>query len=134
MELLLIRTYYTNGANGTILVPPGMTAVVNTIELPWKGNQHGISCIPEGRYGVHKRYTPKRGWHLILEGVPGRSLILVHPANDAIKELEGCIAPVTVFTGEGKGSGSRAACEKLLRIVCDHLEREPVYLTIKSMT
>ncbi len=45
--------------------------------------------------------------------VPGRDLILIHPANDAELELLGCIAPVTKHTGIGKGSASRKALEKL---------------------
>ena len=132
MEYLLIRTYYPGGTNGCIQLPPNVETIVNTIELPWKDNQHGISCIPEGRYPVKMRFTPERHWHLILEEVEGRSLILIHPANDAIKELQGCIAPVTELTGEGKGSRSRLAFEKLMRIVSADLKTGPVFLTIKS--
>jgi hypothetical protein len=49
--------------------------------------------------------------------VPGRDLILIHPANDAKMELLGCIAPVTLHTGIGKGSSSRKALDKLKAIV-----------------
>jgi hypothetical protein len=72
-----------------------------TIELPWKNNQAGVSCIPEGKYDLVKRWSPKFGSHLQILNVPGRELILIHPANDALLELRGCIAPVCLLTGAG---------------------------------
>lgn len=39
-----------------------------------------------------------------LVGVPGRSEILIHPANHSA-ELLGCLAPGTTFTQSTKGSG-----------------------------
>ena len=57
----------------------------------------------------------------------------LHAANDAIKELKGCIAPVSLLTAEGKGSKSRAALSKLNRPVFAALDKkEEVFLTIKS--
>jgi hypothetical protein len=65
--------------------------------------------------------------------VPGRQLILVHPANDALKELRGCIAPVSFLSGHGKGVHSRKAFEKLKEKVFPALEKkETVHLTIQS--
>jgi len=115
MELELIRTYYPNGTNGEFFF--NGNRVCSSIELPWLNNQHRISCIPEGRYELKKRYTAERGWHLILANVPGRQLILIHAANDAKKELQGCIAPVSILTSEGKGSRSRNALAKINAIV-----------------
>jgi hypothetical protein len=66
-----------------------------------------------------------------VKGVPGRSLVLLHPANDALKELKGCIAPVSSLDGAGKGSDSRKAFKKLLQLVYEALENETVYLTIQ---
>jgi hypothetical protein len=100
------------------------TIVCYTIELPWLENQKRISCIPEGEYILQKRFSPKFKWHLHLMNVPGRDLILIHPANDAKKELLGCIAPVTKLTGIGKGSSSRKALEKLKKLVYAALERK----------
>lgn len=56
--------------------------------------------------------------------VPGRDLILIHPANDAKKELLGCIAPVTQFSGPGLGLMSRKAFYKLKDLVYKALDRE----------
>ena len=119
------------GTNGIIF--NGAQHVCRTIELPWRNNQPQVSCIPEGRYALKGRYSSKYGNHLILHGVKGRSYILIHPANNALKELKGCIAPVTEHTGPGKGSQSRVAMIKL-RQLCQEFfdEAEEVFLTIRS--
>jgi hypothetical protein len=65
--------------------------------------------------------------------VPGRDLILIHPANDAKRELLGCIAPVTNHTGIGMGSSSRKALEKLKTLVYTVFDRnEEVKINIQS--
>lgn len=131
MELELIRTYYPNGTNGTLHY--NNDRLCNTIELPWKNNQHQISCIPEGKYELIKRYSDHFGWHFEVMKVPNRDLILIHPANDALKELKGCIAPVSVLIGEGEGLRSRIALEKVKGIVYQELEEhKAVYLRIIS--
>lgn len=131
MELLLKRTYFTDGTNGKLY--NGDQLICFTIELPWLDNKSRVSCIPEGRYELMKRYSPKFQWHLWLQQVAQRQLILIHPANDALKELKGCIALVSALTGSGKGSQSRAAFKKLCAIVFEALERnETVTITIQS--
>jgi len=131
MKLELIRTYLTNGVNGELLIDG--VKVCNTIELPWKENQSRISCIPEGEYELTKRYSLRFGWHLLLSKVPNRSFILIHAYNDALKESKGCIAPVSVLTGEGKGLRSRVALQLLLSIVYPELEKgNKVFIIIKS--
>lgn len=131
MVLVLKRTYFPEGTQG-VLEWNG-TLVCYTIELPWLENQRRISCIPEGEYILQKRFSPKFGWHLHLMNVPERDLILIHPANDAKKELLGCIAPVTKYTGIGKGSESRKALEKLKALVYAAFDRnEEVKINIQS--
>jgi hypothetical protein len=130
MELELVRTYFPAGTNGQILYQSAHIAC--TIELPWKDNHTGVSCIPEGRYRLLKRYSPRFEWHLLVKDVPAREDILIHPANDALKELRGCIAPVSTITGPGKGWESRLAVKRLHDLVFPALARdEPVFLTIK---
>jgi len=127
----LIRTYFSEGTNGVLLFNGAVTC--STIELPWKNNQPRISCIPEGSYRLVKRYSPHHKWHLELKDVPGRQLILIHPANDAISELQGCIAPVAVITGMGKGDFSRLAFKKITSLLFPLLESgSDIFLTIKS--
>lgn len=131
MELELVRTYFPKGANGDIYY--NGKRLCSTIELPWLENKPRYSCIPEGRYELKKRFSRKYKIHLQVKDVRGRSFILVHPANDALKELKGCIAPVSFLTGEGRGSRSVAAMEKLKAVVLKELEKNnKVYLTIKS--
>jgi hypothetical protein len=131
MELVLVRTYHPMGTNGTLY--NGEQLVCLTIELPWKDNKTSVSCIPEGRYELVKRYSEKYKWHLLLKKVPNRSFILIHPANDALKELRGCIAPVSQHMAPGKGLRSRIANGRLQALVFPILEKsKPVFITIKS--
>ena len=131
VKLELIRSYYPEGTNGHIYAGGGL--VCHSIELPWKDNQHQVSCIPEGNYAIRRRYSQKFGWHLEVKGVPNRSNILIHPANDALHELKGCIAPVTQLSGAGKGERSRLAMEKLCALLFPVLENKTTLLiTIKS--
>lgn len=131
MVLVLLRIYFPEGTQG-ILEWNG-TLVCYTIELPWLNNQKWVSCVPEGEYVLQQRFSLKFQWHLHLMNVPGRDLILIHPANDARKELRGCIAPVTQHTGIGKGNSSRKALEKLKALVYAALERnEEVKISIQS--
>ena len=131
MQLELVRTYYPEGTNGMILYNGRL--IIYSIELPWKENRAGVSCIPEGNYELVKRWSPKFNRHLQLMNVPQREYILIHPANDALKELKGCIAPVWLITGAGKGLRSRMALEILTSLVYGALDlHEQVFLIIKS--
>jgi len=129
--LLLTRTYFPDGTNGKLECEGKL--ISNTIELPWKMNETKVSCIPEGKYFIRKRYSRKFQWHLEVIDVKDRSLILFHPANNALKELNGCIAPVTKISGPGLGLKSRLAFSKLKDLVYRALDStETVLLIIKS--
>jgi hypothetical protein len=131
MELELIRKYFFEGTNGRILYEDRL--MMYSIELPWKNNQARVSCIPEGKYELVKRWSLKFGRHLQVMNVSGRKYILIHPANEALRELKGCIAPVFFITGAGKGLRSRAALKKLTNLVYNALDRhELIFITIKK--
>lgn len=131
MELLLQRSYFKEGTNGTLFVNGKFFCF--TIELPWRDNKRNISCIPEGVYEIQPRFSKKFQHHLIVKNIKGRSYILFHPANYANKELLGCIAPVTYLSGIGKGTYSRNAMQKLLSKVYQAKDRkEKIELIIKS--
>ena len=131
MELQLTRTYFPEGTNGKLECNGKL--ICNTIELPWKNNEMKVSCIPEGKYFIRKRYSRKFHWHLEVIDVKNRNLILVHPANNALKELNGCIAPVTKISGPGLGLQSRLAFFKLKNLIYRALDStETVLLIIKS--
>jgi len=131
MVILITRTYFPEGTNGKLECEGKL--ICYTIELPWKNNETKVSCIPEGKYLLQKRYSNKFKWHLELVDVKSRSFILFHPANNALKELNGCIAPVTKISGAGLGLQSRKAFTKLKTIVYKALdEKQRVLIIIKS--
>ncbi len=121
MKLVLTRTYFPDGTNGKLECEGEF--ICYTIELPWKNNETKVSCIPEGKYFIRKRYSNRFKWHLEVENVANRNFILFHPANNALRELKGCIAPVTKLSGPGLGLMSRKAFEKL---------KEKVYKAIEN--
>ena len=131
MELHLHRTYFKEGTNGALFYNQRFLGF--TIELPWLDNARTISCIPEGVYPLKTRYSEKFKHHLHVENVKGRSLILLHPANNAQKELKGCIAPVLQLSGLGKGISSRITLQKIVSLCYQAFDRkEKVTLIIKS--
>lgn len=116
----LRRIFEKNGASiGTLVVKRGAVtyAPLWTLELPWRGNQPNVSCIPQGLYDV----VP-HGWngeavkykqvYRVLD-VPDRSGILFHAGNIPA-DTQGCIL---VGLGLSKADGhiveSRAAVEQL---------------------
>ena len=131
MVLLITRTYFPEGTN--VKLECDGKLICNTIELPWKNNETKVSCIPEGKYLLQKRYSCKFKWHLEIRNVTNRTTILFHPANNALKELTGCIAPVTKISGAGLCQMSRKAFSKLKTIVYKALdEKQRVLIIIKS--
>ena len=131
MILALKRVYFPDGTNGQLECNGSI--ICNTIELPWKANERLISCIPEGKYILKKRYSKKFKWHIEIINVKDRGTILFHPANNAKKELNGCIAPVTKISGAGLGLMSRKAFSKLKTLVYQELDKaKTVLIIIKS--
>jgi hypothetical protein len=122
--------YHAGGTNGALYADGHLQCF--TIELPWRNNLPGLSCIPEGRYRLRYRYSKRHRKHLLVEGVKGRTLILIHPANDASKELRGCIAPVSQLTGIGRGAQSRIAFSWLMGLLEPFMEMQALFLHIKK--
>lgn len=130
LQLQLLRAYHPEGCNGKLL--HNGNEVCKTIELPWRNNRRNVSCIPEGRYRLVRRMHHKHGDQLAVANVPNREGILIHPANFALTELQGCIAPVSHWIGPGKGTYSREALQCLKDLVYPALENgEAVWLTIR---
>jgi hypothetical protein len=72
---------------------------VKSLELPWKDDKPGISCIPLGTYNVRWLFSPKHGWCFHVQDVPGRSYVEIHSCNLAgdtelgyVSQLSGCIS------------------------------------------
>ncbi len=64
-----------------------------SLELPWKDNAEGISCIPPGTYpctllpATEDLPYP----HFAIGNVPGRSNIRIHAGN-TVADVRGCCA------------------------------------------
>lgn len=97
-----------------------------TLELPWRDNKRRVSCIPAGTYRAVRHISPKFGQSLHILDVPGRSEILIHPAN-YVHQLLGCIAvgqDARDLNGDGQEdiTNSRATMAKLLNALGDDNE------------
>jgi hypothetical protein len=103
-----------------------------SLELPWRDNQHDISCVPEGTYPVKmidsghwKRTVP----HLLK--VPGRDLIEIHIANYP-KDIKGCIGVGYTKAPDFIGL-SAPAIGKLFKMIEDcEARKEDVTIEIKK--
>ena len=102
----------------------GVEIKCSALELPWRDNKVGLSCIKAGTYKALLHRSSAHGWTYWLQDVPGRTEILLHPGNfagDTSKKLRthvlGCIMP-----GESYGNlygqrailSSKRAMQKLL--------------------
>ena len=84
------------GTFGKLIFPDGWWCY--TVERPWLDNKPMVSCIPDGVYSLGLRYSPtvsritrgrySEGWE--IQDVPGRTFIMVHPANWPT-DLNGCV-------------------------------------------
>ncbi|TNE29193.1 MAG: hypothetical protein EP346_06945 [Bacteroidetes bacterium] len=103
MRFELIRDYNKENTLGILICWAWMTGAMDTVwrtvELPWKDNKKGESCIEEGEYELHVHNSPTFGRCLWIKTVSGdttlpggRTEILLHPANFSY-QLLGCIAP-----------------------------------------
>jgi hypothetical protein len=92
---------------GSLLVFDGNKKLFEgkTIELPDKGNQKEISCIPEGIYDLIKTKSEKFGDAFVVANVPNRTAIMMHVGNYAAgKQIDthGCILPGLAFADLNK--------------------------------
>ena len=129
MVIELQRLYRDGWTDGLIFIKGIL--LCRSIELRWTNNERNVSCVPEGVYPVAIIQHPKFGECLQVNGVKGRSGILIHVANDAQKELRGCIAPVFSLSGNGKGQHSRLALNYIIENLKISGEKEN-YLKISS--
>ncbi len=124
--------YYTRG-NGDGVSP--WHYVCDTLEPRWRDLAHGerkvrgLTAIPEGRYPVVVSHSPKFGrWLPLLMGVPRFSGVRIHTGN-LPQDTEGCIL-VGSNTKVGQLADSSAALAKLMKILAERKEGEPVFIEI----
>lgn len=99
-----------------------------SLELSWNNNERRESCIPVGKYQVKKHNSPRFGKSFWVQDVPGRSEILLHPANYH-SDLLGCIAPGSDLRdinndGHIDVTSSKKALAKLLKLLPYQFELE----------
>ena len=116
----LQRVLRTERSNRGVLYDAHAGVVLGvTLELPWRDNERGVSCIPEGSYLVDPNDVSTRfgnNWAYVQD-VVGRSRIGIHSGNWT-RHSRGCILTGTFFMhddeeGEGVGA-SRQALNALL--------------------
>lgn len=102
MEVTITRYFYSDVQTRGILsvYDEGQVFQCKTLELPWKGNENRVSCIPPGpntgpkEYRLEHRSAAQSGNfnypHFIVKGVPGRSYILIHRGN-FYTQILGCV-------------------------------------------
>ena len=111
------RTEHKHYTSGEWYLPDGQ--IIYTLELPWRQNQIGKSCIPNGVYTVDRDHTGKQRWYRFRnEQTAPRTHIEIHPAS-RLSHLKGCIAPCFDIRGGSRTSDpiavdSLKACELLL--------------------
>lgn len=88
-----------------------------TLELPWLGNLHDVSCIPAGTYVAQIRHSPKHGYDVYeLVDVPHRENIEIHIGNFKHDSL-GCIllgTTIAMMDEERCVMGSKAAFTRFM--------------------
>ena len=116
VNLLIIRDTFTEVSTIGNLYLDGEW-LCDTLENPYLDNQRSISCIPAGQYKVRLRTAresdTKDYLHLLIQGVPDRSLILFHSGNTA-KDTRGCIL-VGIGTEQDLVKNSRLAMDLLMK-------------------
>jgi len=115
MNLTLARTSFSTADATHGMLLHGMIFICYTLELPWRDNVKGESCIPCGDYKVEWEYSPKFKTSLYeLRDVPNRTEIKFHAGN-WVNQTDGCILPGLTQAGEAV-ERSQEALEKMYSI------------------
>lgn len=99
-----------------------------SVERPWLLNKVEVSCIPSGTYECIIGVSPKFGKVYGVKAVPGRTDILIHPANWA-RQLEGCIALGRALGNVMGDNGVMSSRDAIAGFVSD-MDEEPFMLTV----
>jgi Family of unknown function (DUF5675) len=124
------------GTFGTLTLEGGWTC--RTVELPWKDNQRGISCIPAGTYQASVVHSPHLNRDVyMLANVPGRQEIEIHNGNFAGDEslgyesqVHGCILvgrTVAVLGGQRGVTSSVVTLADFMRVMAGR----PLEITVE---
>ena len=120
LEVLLERDLEDDGYATFGRLVLGNVLKLRTLELPWKNNERGISCIPEGVYECKPFPSHRFGMTWEVTRVPDRSAILFHKGNYP-KDTRGCI-----LVGSGVSNGmltNSSLAMKLMREIVSPIQR-----------
>lgn len=125
MDIIIDRIYRSDctlGEGYLNLKTEDPTLCFKTLELPWLNNQKKISCIPEGIYSYQFYESPKFGKVILINNVPKRSMIEIHPGNFT-SDIQGCILPGDAHTDiNGDGTPDVTNSRDMMRRI---LEQAP---------
>lgn len=111
------RDYHKHYTATRFTLPDGTPMMF--LELPWRDNEIGKSCIPDGVYIIDRDTTGKHKWYRFRnEQTDPRTHIELHPAS-LVRHLEGCLAPCYSILGGTRTAdpvavGSLKACNTLV--------------------
>ena len=87
----LQRFIQTSAGTSGCLLSDTNEELCKSLELPWRENAKGISCIPAGHYTAKRRFSPEHHRDVFeIEQVPNRENIEIHHGN-TVKDTKGCI-------------------------------------------
>ena len=139
--LTMTLTRKETGPEGTFGLLESEALEMQTGELPWESNQVGESCIPVGSYFCKPHRSPQHGRCYWLQGVPGRTEILIHAANwmgdtDSgwRSDLLGCIAVGFDRGEDAHGQEMILKSRKALNKLIEYTEFKPFMLDIINRT
>ena len=108
----------------------------HSLELPWRNNETGKSCILPGTYNAEWINSPKHGWCYMLKDVPGRTDVEIHSANwagDASQGLKcqllGCIA-LGLSVGVLEGQNAILQSKDAIAQFHSHTNGQPITVII----
>jgi len=133
-KAILVRVGHNDfQTRGNIIFYRGNSMVYRcqTLELPWKNNERGVSCITEGNLIVRKVPNHYKFGNCFQVFAPQRSEVMIHPGNFT-SEIRGCILPGDQFVDINKDghldiANSRAALAMLFSLA-------PNEFTLKIVT
>lgn len=125
------------GTFGRLTTPTGK--IYHTLELPWRDNERGLSCIPPGSYTARMAYSNHFGrklYRLDDSQTAPRTAILIHAGNwagDTKRGLRsdflGCIG-LGMKRGELAGQPAILNSSKAIELFYAELQGQPFLLNI----
>lgn len=134
----LNRFAFSDEGTRGLLEIEGFNQTFATMELPWRNNSTGGSCIPEGTYNCVWGRSDKFGMCYHITKVPGRSSILFHNGNWAGDHTKGfrseSLGCVLIGLRHGILIGQRAVLGSIAArtLFESAMNKEPFKLTINS--